>query len=154
MNDINALVAAVTRTKADGGLGLFLEEYRWTVLAEYLKPQVLQRGHLLIGQGDHDRRLYFVESGNLKVDMKADAGLVQLAIVGPGSVVGEGNFFSRRTRNASVSAYSDCKVWSMEPEDFENLSRQQPRAALALAMAIGAIMASRMLDIGKRIAVT
>ena len=153
-SDISGLVSAVTWAKAEGQLGLYLEDYRWAALADYLRPHQFQRSYLLISQGDHDRKLYFIESGDLKVDMKADAGLVQLAIVGPGSVVGEGSFFSRRTRNASVSAYTACKVWSMEPEGFETLSRQQPRAALALAMAIGAVMASRMLDIGKRIAVT
>ncbi len=152
--DLSGLIAAVARTKAEGGLGQFLEDYRWPTLAPFLHPHVLARSHLLISQGDHDRKLYFVESGNLKVDMKVDAGLVQLAIVGPGSVVGEGSFFSQRTRNASVSAYSDSRVWSMNPEDFDELSRQQPRMALALAMAVGAVLASRMLDIGQRIAIT
>jgi CRP-like cAMP-binding protein len=41
---------------------------------------------LLIGQGEPDRKLYFVESGDLKVDMHTEGGIIHLAIVGSGSV--------------------------------------------------------------------
>jgi hypothetical protein len=42
----------------------------------------------------------------------------------------------------------------MGPQDFDNLRRQNPGVALALAMALGAVMASRMLDLSNRITVT
>jgi CRP-like cAMP-binding protein len=153
-SDTSGLVAAIARNKDEAGLGNFLESYRWSVLSGFVQSSLLQRGHLLISQGDHDRKLYFLESGNLKVDIRTEGGLVQLAILGPGSVVGEGSFFSRLARNASVAAYSDCKVWEMQPKDFDALTRQHPNVALALSMALGAVMASRMLDLSQRIAVT
>ena len=81
-------------------------------------------------------------------------GFVQLALLAPGTVVGEGSFFSHLARNSSVVAYSECKVWELSPVDFATLSKQHPTVALALAMALGAILASRMLDMSKRIAVT
>jgi CRP-like cAMP-binding protein len=152
--DISGLVGAITRSTGEGSLGRFLESYRWSVLADYVRPATLQRGHLLIAQGDRDRKLYFLESGNLKVDIRTGGGLVQLAIVGPGSVVGEGSFFSRLARSASVAAYSDCKVWEMAPQDFDKLAHEHANVALALSMALGAVMASRMLDMSNRIAVT
>lgn len=152
--DTRELVTAIARNTEDGSLGHFLEGYRWSVLSEFVRASRLARGHLLMAQGDRDRRLYFLESGNLKVDIHTTGGLVQLALLGPGSVVGEGSFFSRLARNASVSAYSDCTVWEMAPEDFEKLSRQHPSVALALAMALGAVLASRMLDMTRRITVT
>ena len=121
---------------------------------DYVRPAQHQRGELLISQGDHDRKLYFVESGDLKVDMHSDKGIVHLAVLGPGTVVGEGSFFSRAVRIATVSAYSDCKVWTLTPADFDDLSRHHPQIALALAMALGAVLANRMLDLSKRSAVT
>ncbi len=152
--DTSALVAAITRNKESGSIGQFLESFRWSVLGAYVKPSTLQRGHLLIAQGDRDRKLYFLESGNLKVDIRTEGGLLQLAVLGAGNVVGEGSFFSRLARNASVSAYSDCTVWELTPQDFDKLSHEHPNIALALAMALGAVLASRMLDMSKRIAVT
>lgn len=151
---MNGLIAAIAHNREDGTLARFLGPQHWYTLAEYLRSSVLERGHVLISQGATDRKLYFLESGSLKVDVKTEAGFVQLAILGPGTVVGEGSFFSHLTRTASVVAYSECKVWEFSPADFEVLSKQNPATALALAMALGAILATRMLDLSKRIAVT
>ena len=153
-HDVSPLVAAIARNTDAGGLGKFLESYRWSVLAQYVQPATLPRGHLLIAQGARERALYFLESGDLKVDTKTSAGLVHLAILGPGTVVGEGSFFSGLPRNASVAAYSDCKVWEMALARFAALSHEHPNVALALSQALGAVLASRMLDMGTRLAVT
>jgi CRP/FNR family cyclic AMP-dependent transcriptional regulator len=151
---VNGLITAIARNKEDGVLARFLGAQSWYTLADSLHPREFKRGHLLISQGAQDRKLYFLESGNLKVDVKADAGFLQLAILGPGTVVGEGSFFSHLSRNASVMAYSDCKVWELDPADFDVLSKRHPSVALSLAMALSAIMAIRMLDVSRRISVT
>ncbi len=150
-HDLNGLVAAIARNKEDGTLARFMEPHQWSVLGDYLQPSELQQGHLLIAQGALERRLYFLESGSLKVDLKTGAGLLQLAILGPGTVVGEGSFFSHLARNSSVAAYSECKVWELGPADFAELSKRHPSVALALAMALGAILATRMLDLSRRV---
>lgn len=152
--DVTGLIAAVARNTEPGGLSHFLEPFRWKVLADFMRTVTHKRGELVIAQGDHDRTLYFIESGDLKVDMHTDKGIVHLAILGPGTVVGEGNFFSHLVRIASVSAYSDCKIWTMTTPDFEKLAHQHPHVALALAMALGAVMSTRMLDLTKRLVVT
>jgi len=151
--DVTALITAVARNTEGGGLRKFLQLHRWKVLADYIHPVKHARGELLIGQGELDRKLYFVESGDLKVDMHTDKGIVHLAIVGPGSVVGEGSFFSHLPRIAAVSAYSDCKVWVLTPEEFERLSHANPNVALAVSMALGTLLATRMMDMSKRLTV-
>jgi CRP/FNR family cyclic AMP-dependent transcriptional regulator len=153
-HDVSGLVAAITRNKEEGTLGRFLEAHRWTILGEHLHAASLPRGHLLISQGAMDRKLYFLESGSLKVEIKTAAGFTQLAILAPGTVVGEGSFFSHLSRSSSVIAYSDCKVWELSTESFALLSKQHPTVALALSMALGAIIATRMHDMSMRIAVT
>lgn len=152
--DVSALVAAIARGAEDGTLARFLEPYRWSVLARYVRPLTLERGHLLIAQGDRDRKVFFVESGDLKVDMKTPNGLVHLAILGPGTVVGEGSFFSHASRNASVSVYSDCRLWELDPTRFNELAREQPGVALALTLALGAVLSARMSDLTRRLAIT
>lgn len=151
---VNGLITAISRNTEDGVLSKHLGAQSWYIVADHLHAHQYERGHLLIAQGAQDRNLYFLESGNLKVDVKTDKALMQLAILGAGTVVGEGSFFSRLPRSASVVAYSSCKVWSMSPEDFEALSKKHPTVALSLAMALGAIVASRMVDVSKRIAST
>lgn len=153
-NDVHGLVAAISRNTEDTTLARFLEPHRWSVLAHYVKPSSPERGHLLIAQGDTDSKVFFVESGDLKVDMKTPAGLVQLAILGPGTVVGEGNFFLRSTRSASVAVYRDCKLWELDAASFTALSREHPSVALALALALGAVLSARMNDLSKRLAIT
>ncbi len=151
---VNGLITAIAHNTEDGVLARHLGAQSWYIVADYLHPHEYERGHLLIVQGAPERKLYFLESGNLKVDVKTEQGLVQLAILGPGTVVGEGSFFSHLPRNASVLAYTPCKVWEMSPADFETLGKKHPGVALSLAMALSAILATRMLDVSKRIAIT
>jgi CRP-like cAMP-binding protein len=152
--EIEGLLAAVAHNREDGQLARHVGVPAWYAVADYLRPHRHERGHLLIAQGANDRTLYFLESGDLKVDVRTPQGLAQLAILGPGTVVGEGSFFSHQPRAASVVAYSDCKVWSLSPQDFETLGRQQPAVALALAMGLSAVLATRLQDVSRRIAVT
>ncbi|MDH5204765.1 MAG: cyclic nucleotide-binding domain-containing protein [Hylemonella sp.] len=152
--EINGLIAAVSRNQQEGILGRFLEPHRWYALEPYLRPRLLSRGYLLISQGMSDRKVYFIESGSLKVDIQTESGFTELALLGPGAVAGEGSFFSRQPRIASVTAFTECKVWELSTDDFDALSREHPSVALALSMALGAILATRMLDMSKRIAIT
>lgn len=151
---VNGLITAISRNTEDGVLAKHLGAQSWYIVADYLHPHQFPRGHLLIAQGAMDRNIYFLEAGNLKVDVKTDKGLLQLAILGAGTVVGEGSFFSHLPRNASVLTYTDCKVWEMSPADFEMLGKKHPTVALSLSMALSAILATRMLDVSKRIAIT
>jgi CRP/FNR family cyclic AMP-dependent transcriptional regulator len=152
-SDIAHLIAAVARNTESGGLRKFLELHRWKALAEYLRPVKYGSGDTVINQGEMDRRLYFVESGELSVDMHTGKGIVHLATVGAGSVVGEGSFFSRLPRIAVVTASTDCKVWVLTPEEFDRLSLVNSGVALAVSMALGTLLAVRMLDMSKRVTV-
>ncbi len=152
--DINGLISAIAHNREDSVLARSLGAQSWYIVADFLHPRHFEKGQVLISQGAADRKLYFLESGSLKVDVRTEAGFVQLALLGPGTVVGEGSFFSHLGRNASVLAYSDCRAWELDPEDFDALARKHPGVALSLSMALGAILATRMLDVSRRIAVT
>ncbi len=150
----HTLVNAVQHNPQSDAIGRFLDSVRWHVLGDYITRSTLTRGHLLIAQGDHDGRLYFLESGDLKVDMRSPAGQVHLAILGPGSVVGEGGFFTQQARNASVSVFTDCALWTMTPASFQLLVQQNPAVAVSLCVALGSVLATRTLDLSKRVAIT
>jgi CRP/FNR family cyclic AMP-dependent transcriptional regulator len=152
--DIGQLVSAVMANKSDDTLGRFMPASAWNVLAYYLSQDKVDRGHVLIAQGALDRTLYFVESGVLRVHYGTTNAGLQIALLGPGSVVGEGSFFSQIQRNATVQATQPGVLWSLTPARFDTMSKKDPATALSLAMALGAVISTRMLDVSRKVAVT
>ena len=79
---------------------------------------------------------------------------VQTALVGAGTVLGEGSFFSNQPRRATVYASSPCKMWCLTPLRFKELARHHSSIALELTLAMGSVMAKRLCIPPKRAAVT
>jgi CRP-like cAMP-binding protein len=152
--DLAKLRTAVEANRSDDTLGRFLAPATWEVLAEYLVQEKVERGHILIAQGALDRTLYFLETGVLRVHRGHNNAELQLAVLGPGSVVGEGAFFSHIERSATVQATKNSVLWALTPRRFERMSKQHPETALALAMALGAVVSTRMLDVARKISIT
>jgi CRP-like cAMP-binding protein len=152
--DIQGLINAVEADGASDNLNLKLSAPQWDVLASYLQPFALAQGQSLIEQGAQDRTLYFVETGSLSVHYEDTKGRVRLAILGPGAVVGEGAFFSRLPRSATVQAAGPCKAWCLAPMRFTEMSNRQPEIALNLVMALGSVLSRRLIIKPKRVAVT
>jgi CRP-like cAMP-binding protein len=75
-------------------------------------------------------------------------------MVAGGSVLGEGAFFSRLPRSATVQASSPCTVWSLTAMRFRELSNRNSPIALELTMAVGSVLAKRLYNRPKRVAVT
>lgn len=154
-NDLQGLMQAIGESTADDSLGSgMLTPAQWDLLAPYLQPCMLTAGQVLFAQGTTDRTLYFVESGNLSVHYEDEKARLRLAIVGPGSIVGEGAFFSHRSRSATVQAAVPSKLWSLAALRFTELSNRQPSVALGIAMASGAVLAKRLGNRRRRVAAT
>lgn len=152
--DLSALVAAIGQSVAEDSLANRLSPEQWEVLSGYLLPVPLDAGQVLFAQGSHDRSLYLVESGSLSVHYEDHKQRLRLAIVGPGSVVGEGAFFSHRPRSATVQAGTPSLLWSLSALRHAELANRQPAIALQLAMAAGAVLAKRLADRRRRVAAT
>ena len=152
--DLHPLVQALTHNQAEDGLANMLTAAQWELLTGYLKLCVLAPGDILIPIGSLDRTVYLVESGSLSVHYQDEKERLRLAIVGPGSVVGEGAFFSHRSRSATVQASAPCKLWSLTAIRFTELTNRQPAIALGLVMAAGAVLAKRLGNRRRRVAAT
>jgi CRP-like cAMP-binding protein len=152
--DLSALVAAVKSNKGEDSLARFIAPEAWDVLAGYLEMERADSGRMLIAQGALDRILYIVESGVLRVHRGHRNSELQLAVLGPGSVVGEGAFFCAIERNATVQVTRPAVLWTLSPQRFQALSQDAPETALALSMALGAVLSVRMLDVSRRISIT
>ena len=152
--DVQGLIQAVAHNHSNDSFSPSMTPMQWDLLASYMQPFALMQSQVLIEQGAADRTLYLVESGSLTVHYEDDKGRVRLALVGPGSAVGEGAFFTRLPRNATVQAAGPCKIWSLTPIRFTELSNRHPTVALELAMALGSLVSRRMVNKPKRVAVT
>lgn len=152
--DIHSLAQAAAHNHSPDAFQPNLTSAQWDVLGSYLQGFNLTQGQVLIEQNATDRTVYFVESGTLTVHYEDDKGRLRLASVGPGSAVGEGAFFSRQPRNATVQAASAAKLWSLSPIRFTELTNRQPQLAVEVAMALGSLVSRRLSNRPKRVAVT
>ena len=152
--DLQGLRDAIAQATADDSMSNPLAPEQWDVLSSYLLPVVLSAGQVLFSQGAADRTLYLIESGSLSVHFQDEKERLRLAMVGAGSLLGEGAFFSHRARSATVQASAPCKLWSLTAIRFTELSNRQPAIALGLVMAAGAVLAKRLGNRRRRIAAT
>lgn len=152
--DLQGLVTAIAQASAEDSMGNALTPEQWDILSAYLQPCSLAAGQMLFAQGANERTLYLLENGSLSVHNEDEKGRLRMAIVTAGSLVGEGAFFSRRPRSASVQAAAPCKLWSLSALRFSELSNRQPAIALGLAMAAGAVLAKRLGNRRRRVAAT
>lgn len=152
--DLTGLLSAIAQADADDSMSNPLTSAQWDTVSAYLQPYAVPAGHVLFSQGATDRTLYLVESGSLSVHYQDEKERLRLAIVGPGSVVGEGAFFSMRPRSATVQASAPTKLWTLTALRFTELTNRQPAIALGLAMAAGAVLAKRLGNRRRRVAAT
>ena len=152
--DIHSLARAISDCQASDALPCQFNELQWNALGTYLKPFPLVSGQVLIEQGSHDYTVYFVESGTLNAHYEDENERMHIARVGPGTVLGEGSFFSQQPRRATVNAASPCKLWCLTALRFRDLANRHSPIALQLALAMGAVMAKRLVIGPKRAAVT
>ncbi|WP_066263487.1 Crp/Fnr family transcriptional regulator [Hydrogenophaga flava] len=152
--DVLALAQAMRASSALDAVPANLSDAQWQLLGDYLQPVTLSQGQVLIEQGVKDRTVYFVESGSLTVHYEDDKDRVRIAMVGAGSVLGEGAFFSHLPRSATVNAGGHSRLWCLTPLRFRELSTRFPVIALELTVAMAAVLARRMYNKPKRVAVT
>jgi CRP/FNR family transcriptional regulator, cyclic AMP receptor protein len=138
--NVQQLVDAIGALDATDALQCRLGFEGWKLLAPFLSIHFLQPDAVLIREGDNDRVLYILAEGELKVQARGH----DIARLRPGTVVGEGTFFSGQPRSATIIASSNGIAWSLRWEKFEQMSAQYPKLALDLTKGLAAVLAVRM----------
>jgi CRP-like cAMP-binding protein len=149
--DVHGLMRAIAQNSGADVFRPAINNQQWEVLGTYLQPLAAAPAQVLIQQGASDRTVYLIEEGSVTVHYEERSGRIRIAAVEAGSAVGEGAFFSREPRNATVQAATSCKLWSLTPMRFSELSNRQANIALEVSMALGALVARRL---AKRVAFT
>ena len=94
------------------------------LLATETKIRSLNRGDVLVRQGDPADDLYIVLTGRFSVTIEGRRE--PIAEIGPDQPIGEIAFLTGGVRTATVTAMRDSVVLRLEREDFERLSTKCP----------------------------
>ena len=91
-----------------------------TWMAHHTRAELVQEGTALIREGQPPGRLIWIESGSARVEtFSQDGRQIELAILGPGALVGDMSFLEQRPPVASVLAGPDCSVMATATTELQ-----------------------------------
>jgi CRP/FNR family cyclic AMP-dependent transcriptional regulator len=94
--------------------------------------QVLLPGKMLFREGDNTDGLYFIKEGKVSIFRERDATEIELALLGPGDVLGTVTIISREPRSASARAATQLSVLFVSAASLEASLKTIPVWATAL----------------------
>ncbi len=98
-----------------------------------LAPLRFRQDEVIISEGEPGDKMYFVESGRVRVIRGAGSQRMVLAELGAGDLFGEMSLLTGNARSASVVAQSEVNLWALTQADFDDLVTAYPNLALALS---------------------
>ena len=138
--NVEQLVAAIGALDSTDALQCKLTLQDWKALAPYLSMRFLKEGDALMVEGENERELFILADGELKVTIQGNT----IATLLPGTVVGEGTFFSGAPRSATVTPSGPGIAWGLNWDRFNAMSAKHPRLAIDLVKGLAAVLAMRM----------
>jgi CRP/FNR family transcriptional regulator, cyclic AMP receptor protein len=138
--NVEQLVRAIGALDASDALQCKLTLDEWKALAPYLSIRFLKAGDPLMHEGDCERELFILAEGELEVTILGNT----LATLKPGTVVGEGTFFSGAPRSATVTPSQPGVAWGLQWDKFDAMAHKHPRLAVDLITGLAAVLAVRM----------
>jgi HlyB family type I secretion system ABC transporter len=89
-----------------------------------LKPVTFEKGNLIIREGEDAGPLYILQKGRARAFSGVDGGERNLAFYREGDFFGELSILNGSPRAASVEAFTDCELLSLEPKSVRELRRR------------------------------
>ncbi len=126
--NVKQLTDAIAALDEADALQCKLTVDEWKTLAPYLTIRFLRQGEVLMAEGE----LEITISGHLFTTLR------------PGSVVGEGTFFSGQPRSATVTPSRQGVAWSLSWEKFDQITQKHPTLAVDLIKGLAMVLAMRM----------
>lgn len=109
-----------------------LDAARIAAVAGVLRARRAERGERLIRKGDQADSMYFIVSGDVEVDQETGAPKGRLSA---GEFFGEIALIADRTRTATITALSPCKLLLLHKDDFESFMNEHPDLKAAVRVA-------------------
>jgi CRP-like cAMP-binding protein len=79
-----------------------------------------KKGNVIFKEQEDSKKMYFIDSGRVKIVKKVGDGEAALTILDSGDFFGELALITGNKRVASAVALTDCKLHTMDKETFES----------------------------------
>lgn len=113
----------------------------------YVVAETYKVGDVLIRQGHESRDLYFIESGEVTVEITTNGGHnLRLRVMGAGTCVGEVAFYLGRLRSASVVATAPTTAYRLTADALDRMQIDDPGVAAAFHEFMARQLAERLSD--------
>lgn len=111
-----------------------LDKKELQVLAKSCQERSYKAGTTIFSQGDSGVGLYVVKMGKVRIVLAVDPDKAEeeIAVLGPGDVLGEMALLDDLPRSASVIAIDDVTALLLPVWEFRSVLRQHPDIALKL----------------------
>ena len=104
----------------------------------------------LFREGQGGDCMYVIESGEFSVIKQAEDGTpVEVAVLGPGELIGEMSLFDASPRSATVRSRQGGRLWRLDRRNFQRLLEGNPRMAGALLASMGRRLREETREIAK-----
>src|SRR6266516_3049158 len=95
-------------------------------MIDRLKPVTIEKGNLIIREGDDAGPLYIMQKGRARTFAGIDGQTRNLAFYREGDFFGELSVLNGSPRATSIEAFTDCQLLSLEPKSVQDLRRRFP----------------------------
>jgi predicted acylesterase/phospholipase RssA len=114
------------------GIPLFknLENKDLKLIASYLHKETYARGDMVFNEGDVGDSMYLVESG--QVEVRHAGSDETIAVLGPGSFVGETALLLAQPRTAGLRVAIDAELWVLSKEELDQVLKSNPAIGLEM----------------------
>ena len=104
-----------------------------TIIAQATTEQTIAAGTVFIEQEDESSCAYIIYKGSAKVFRVTDEGeQINVAIIGPGEVVGELALLDNQPRSACVESLQEVKLLMITKHEFSKILHHYPETAVSL----------------------
>ena len=112
----------------------------------YMERLEVKAGEKLICQGEQPRGLYFVESGQVTIQLESqDSPPLRLRTRGEGTIVGEMGLYLGSPASASVVVDEPSTLYYLSVESFERMEAEAPAMASAFHKFIAQHLSQQLL---------
>ena len=129
--------AADFKLVRNSSMGTELDEDKAKALASKMGVRHLRDGEILVKEGEEEHTLFVLVMGELAVISKDVDGVDKhVYTMREGECAGTRAFVKQSKRKATLRALGDATVYTLEPNDFEELLDANPRLAYMVMRAL------------------
>ncbi len=103
-----------------------------------MQPKTFHEGQSIILEATPSEAMYVVDAGWVRILSEQGGRRVVLANLGPGSMLGDVDFFLDGPYSSSAEAASEVNLWALSKADLKQLIVREPAIGVKLSLAIGA----------------